>query len=277
MEIKQEVTIPNERRPDAVIWASKDWFICWELKIGASEGEDQTRDYIDADAFQSIGLEKEDVPADSHHYIYFAPQGDSPDADGFVPVSWEWIADQIQSFLVDSHGEYPARTTNQLETFVGTIRSELTMTNYQENQQEKAELYFEYYDVITEAQEAFENKWDWLSNNWGTELVDAIDEIESVDIPSLRNGDVAVEVIQSSIPEERWIFRQGESDWAGIFKEGWWRHRDDLSPIYTQADDKTNDVRITLYHRLEKHRESAVRNGSLKFELWQGTGHNDKF
>ena len=143
-QVEQEVMISNGRRPDAVVWASEDWFICWELKINAPEDEDQTRDYVDADSFQSIGLAKEDVLDSDHHYVYLAPKdASSPEAEEFVQIPWIWVADQIQTFLNESHGEYPARTTAQLEQLIETIQSELKMSNYQKNQQEKAELYFE--------------------------------------------------------------------------------------------------------------------------------------
>jgi hypothetical protein len=138
VQVEQEVRISNGRQPDAVVWASENWFICWELKINAAEGEEQTRDYVVADSFQSIGLEKEDVLDRNHHYVYLAPKDASPpEAEGFVQVPWMWVADQIQTFLNESHGEYPARTTAQLEQLIETIQSELKMTNYQKTNKKK--------------------------------------------------------------------------------------------------------------------------------------------
>jgi hypothetical protein len=61
-----------------------------------------------------------------------------------------------------------------------------------------------------------------------------------------------------------------------MFKTGWWRHRDDFSNIYTMAQNK-NDVRITLFHRLEQNRDLAVRDGVLELQLWHGTGNGDHF
>lgn len=276
-QVEQEVIVSNGRRPDAVVWASEDWFICWELKINAPEDEDQTRDYVDADSFQSIGLAKEDVPDSDHHYVYLAPKDASPpEAEEFVQVPWIWVADQIQAFLNESHGEYPARTTAQLEQLIETIQSELKMTNYQKNQQEKAELYFEYYEAITEAQEAYENQWDWFANNWGNQLAETMDGAEPVEISALRDVDVAVEFTQPPIEDERWVFRQGESDWAGIFKKGWWRHEDDLSDIYT-ADENRDDIRVYLTHRLEKNREKAIKDNLLQLRLIYGLGIDDQF
>ena len=119
------MTILNGRRPDAVIWASNKWFICWELKINASEGEDQTQDYVDASSFQSIGLGKEDVPEANHHYVYLAPEDSystdpdkaPPEAPEFTPISWEWIAGEIQVFLTESHGAQSLNSKPSLEPF----------------------------------------------------------------------------------------------------------------------------------------------------------------
>ncbi len=260
-----------------MVWSGTDWFICWELKVGAAEGKDQTPDYVTADSFSTINIDKADVPTDGHYYVYLAPRDASPpEAEEFVPVSWEWIAAQIESFLAESYGKHPARTTAQLNEFVDTIQRELTMTEYQENQREKAKLYFEYYDEIAEAQDAFEKQWDWFATNWGNQLVEVIREAEPIEIPSLRDTDVAIKPTRPSLEDERWVLRQGHSDWAGIFKNGWWRHKDDLSHIYTKAENK-NDVHITFFHRLEQNRDQAVRDGVLELQLWHGTSNGDQF
>ena len=277
VQVKQEVTIPNGRRPDAVVWASEEWFICWELKINAPEDEDQTRDYADADSFQSINLAKKDVPENGQHYVYLAPKDASPpEAEEFVHVSWRWIAEQIQTFLNEGHGGYPSRTTAQLEQFIGTIQNEVTMTDYQENQQEKAELYFEYYDAITEAQEAYEDRWDWFANNWGSQLAKTMDSAELIEIPSLRDTDIAVELTQPVTEDETWIFTHSDSDWASFYKEGWFRHKDDLSNIYT-PDQNRDDIWVLFCHRLEKNREKAIKDNLLQIRLINGIGNSDEF
>lgn len=118
VQIQQEVMSSDGRRPDAVVWSAEDWFICWEVKVAASEGDDQTADYVDAESFRSIGLAKEAVPSDNHYYVYLSPEDASPPrADEFVQVSWEWVAAELQSFLGDSHGEHPSRTAAQLDGF----------------------------------------------------------------------------------------------------------------------------------------------------------------
>jgi len=277
VQVEQEVKIPNDRRPDAVVWASEDWFICWELKINAAEGEDQTQDYVDAESFQSINLTKEDVPDDDHYYVYLAPEDASPPgAEEFVQISWRWIADQIQTFLNESHGEYSARTTAQLEELIGTIQSEVTMTNYQENQQEKAQLYFDYYDELQDVQSAFENQWNDFIDNWGLRLVQALDCAEIVEIPDLSDTHVAIEQETQTGESTRWIFRQGHS-WAGIAKERWRRQRSGEQGIIYGSLDDDDYAHITLYHRLEKNREKAIRDGVLELTLWHGNSTDDQF
>ena len=102
IQIAQEVSTSNGI-PDVVLWAADEWFICWELKVHASEGRDQTRRYVEVDSFDGIGLDKSEVPAEGQHYVFLAPKSaSSPDADEFVHVSWEWLAAELQSFLIES-------------------------------------------------------------------------------------------------------------------------------------------------------------------------------
>lgn len=275
VQVEQEVHT-TRGRPDAVLWARTDWFICWELKIGASEAEGQTPAYVNVESFSGINLPKNDVPRGGRYYLYLAPaDAEPPEADEFVHISWEWVASELQSFLANSYGTYPAATTAHLTDFISTIQREFTMTEYQENQQEKAQLCFEYYDEIEEIQQAFENQWKRFADTWGTQLVRTIDDSEVVEVQALPDTHEAIELRNSSGDRVRWMFRQG-SDWAGIMKESWWRDRDALTPIYTQADDG-NDVRITLYHRLEENRERAVKDQTLELQLWHGTGNGDEF
>lgn len=276
--VETEVQTSNNRRPDAVIWAANNWFICWELKIGASESAGQTRDYAEAETFESIDLEKNDIPADNHHYIYLSPSsGPSPTDRSFVPISWEWIATELRSFLNDAYGKYPAQTTAQINEFANTIERELTMTEYQENQHEKAKLYFDYYDEIGEVKDAFEIEWENFEGNWGRLLAQNLIGGEMVEIPDLSDSHVATELENPSGEPERWIFRQNSS-WAGIAKESWRRRTDtDDYPIIYSGRDDDNYAHITLYHRLEKNRELAIKDRTLKLKLWHGTSSKDAF
>lgn len=258
IQIKQEVTVSNGRRPDAVIWASEDWFICWELKVGASEGEDQTRDYVASKAFSSINLRKDDVPADGHHYIYLAPDGGSPVADEFVPVSWKWVAEEIQTFLAESQGKYPGRTIAQLETFAGTIQSELQMTEYQENQQEKVELYVEHYNGISEVQQVFDEQWEQFRETWGTRLFEALDTAVVVDSPNIEDRRIMAKITMEDGSEKKWVVLQ-DSDWGTIYSPEHWR---------AEIDQIDEEPRVYFLHRVgDKHKPVAVGNRKLKFRL----------
>lgn len=257
IQIEQEVTASNGRIPDAVIWASEDWFICWELKVGASEGEDQTRDYVDTEAFSSINLEKKEVPADGHYYIYLAPDGASPEADEFVPVSWKWVGEEIQTFLAESQGKYPARTITQLETFIGTIQSELQMTDYQENQQEKVELYVKHHDEISEVEQVFDEQWEQFTETWGTRLVEALDTAVMVDNPDILDGKVMADITMEDGSEKRFVLSQ-DSDWGAIRPLNW----------RTELDETEKEPRVYFLHRVgDRYKSVAVGDRELKFWL----------
>lgn len=275
VQIETEVVASNEMRPDAVLWVSGEWFICWELKLWASETGSQTEAYIDAASFPSIGLSKDEVPTDSHYYIYLAPEDASPpQGKAFVQVSWQWLASELEAFLAKSHGAYPTRTTAQLDDFISTIRQELTMTEHQENQREKAQLYFDYYDEIQDVQSAFERQWETFTDDWGLRLARKLDSGELVEIPELSDNHVAVELTTPTNESARWIFRQGSS-WAGIAKEQWRRRTDDRSVIHSARDDEAY-AQITLYHRLEKNRQKAIRDGVLELTLWHGNSSDEE-
>lgn len=283
--IEMEVTMSNDRRPDAVVWSSEEWFLCWELKVGAPESEDQTRAYVDARSFRSVGLTKGDVPAEGHHYVYLAP-GDvlpsdcgpaddgPPEAEEFVPVSWEWIAAQIESFLVETHGEYPARTTAQLSEFAATIRSELTMTQFEENQQEKVELYLDYYDEISDVQGAFDDAWESLTRNWGLDLAELLDTAELVADEAVPEEYASVGVTMANGEQRLWTFQQGRSDWNWLFPREWWTTLDDGEPFF---DSASPDGRVGFLHRLGRNRERAVRDRELVFYLRNAPASHDTF
>jgi len=275
VQIKTEVITSNGRRPDAVVWVSEDWFICWELKIGASEGDDQTHDYVNADSFRSIGLDKDDVPSEGHHYIYLAP-GDTPPpgAEKFVSISWEWVASELQAFLAESHGEHPARTTAQLNEFIGTIHSELKMTEYEETQQEKVELYLNHYDEITEVQQAFEQDWDEFTKTWGTRLVETLDNAVIVDNSDVPDQNVSVRIAMENGDEKQWIFWQ-DHDWAAVYPKSWWTKLDEREPTF---DTSKPNARVSFIHRLgDRYKPVAVGDRELKFWLRSARASHDDF
>lgn len=273
IQIAQEVET-SDGIPDVILWASEEWFICWELKLHADEGQDQTERYVGVDSFDGIGLGKADVPADGHHYIFLAPDStSSPDADEFTHVSWEWLVAELQAFLVESYGEYPARTVAQLNDFIDTIRSELTMTDYEENQHEMVELYIENYGVISDLEAAFEDEWSEFEKTWGTQLAQTLDSATLIDDPSVPDEYAAVELELENGEKRQWTFRQGTSDWAWMFPRNWWRKLDEDRPV---SDSLKPNARVGLLHRLEWDRAEAVRDNTLVAYLRNApSGHPD--
>lgn len=275
IQVATEVVSSNQTRPDAIIWKPDDWLICWELKLWASETQKQTEAYIDASSFPAIGLSKSDVREENQHYVYLAPKGaSSPEANEFVQLSWEWIASEFETFLSQSHGGYPARPTAQLDDFISTIQQELTMTEHQENQQEKSRLYFEYYDEIQDVQQAFDNQWDAYGDSWGVRLAQSLDSAEVVEIPDISDSHVVIDLKTEDDGSTRWVFRQG--GWDGIAKAQWRRSMEDLSVVYTPHDSDSY-ANIDFCHRLDHNRKQAIRNNILDLTLWHGTNSDSEF
>ncbi|MDR5674676.1 PD-(D/E)XK nuclease family protein [Halalkaliarchaeum sp. AArc-GB] len=274
IQIAQEVST-SDGIPDVVLWASDEWFICWELKVHASEGQDQTERYVAVDSFDGIGLDKSGVPSDGQHYVFLAPESaSSPAAEEFVHISWEWLAAELQSFLIESYDEYPARTTAQLRDFVDTIRSELTMTDYQENQQEKVELYVENYGVISELEAAFEEEWSEFEATWGRRLSQTLAGAELIEDADAPEEYAAVRVQMESGDRRQWTFRQGKSDWSWLFPREWWTKLDENRPV---SDATKPNARVGLVHRLDRHRTEAVRDHTLIVSLRNAPSGHDSF
>lgn len=275
IRVETEVTLSNSGRTDAVIWLPDSWFICWELKIYSPEDGEQTKTYVDAESFESISPDKSSF--NRHQYIYLAPESASPPSSNeFELVTWQWIASEIQSFLQEGYGQYPAQTTAQLNDFAATINRELTMTKYQEHEREKSQLYFEYYDEITEAKQAFENRWSEFVDNWGLELARELKECEIAEMPDLSDSLVVVNCGVSDDEQERWIFNQGNSEWAGIMKYGWRRDKVEFSKLY-QSKEGREDIQFRLYHRPDLNRELAIQDHTLELQLWHGAGYDDEY
>lgn len=277
IHVETEVMISNGGRVDAVIWVPEEWFICWELKLYSSESGYQTEHYVRADSFESIDVEKQSEWM-TGEYLYLAPKSaPDPQSEEFDLLSWGWVAAQLEAFLLESHGRYPARTTAQIEDFIEAIRSELNMTDEQDTEPEKAELYFNYYDDIAEVRRSFERRWKELTDTWGTRLAERTEHAEITDTNAFREDYVAVEVETEPGEREQWIFHQGH-DWAGITKYGWRRSKTDLSPVYrSSTEDEEETYRIAFYHRLKQNQELAISDQTLELQLWHGTDSPDEF
>lgn len=273
IHIAQEVTT-DAGIPDIIMWVPEGWFICWELKVHASEGRDQTDRYVSVDSFDGIGLTKSDVPAEGHHYVFLAPRSASPPtANEFKHISWEWIVGELQAFLAASYDAYPARTTAQLKDFADTVRSELTMTEYQENQREMVELYVDNHDVITEIEAAFDDAWSEFEQSWGTQLAKTLETAALIDDSGISDEYAVVELKMGSGEQRQWTFRQGSSDWSWLFPREWWQRLDTRQPV---SETSKPNARVGFLHRLEWDRETAIGDRTLVVYVRNApSGHED--
>lgn len=115
------------------------------------------------------------------------------------------------------------------------------MTYSQSRDEEKIELYLEYFDAIDDVRQTFDERWGDFTDEWGAMLRELL--------------------TNAGVDTSEWIFRTKGSDFAVLFKEGWWRRTDDLSPIIDRPDDR-NDVRIGFHlpeyppYEMHKHRSA---------------------
>lgn len=148
------------------------------------------------------------------------------------------------------------------------------MTEYEESEQVKTNLYAEYQDEIESVRTAFESQWRDFSESWGIRLAEKLDCAEIIEIPGLQEKDIAVDVELEDGTTERWFFNHYDEDWAGLVKEGWWIDTESREPIYEIQD---NDIRVTLYHRLQDDLDFILQEKKIKLSITQGTGNTTKF
>jgi hypothetical protein len=118
------------------------------------------------------------------------------------------------------------------------------MSEHEQSRDEKAELFIDNYEMLTDLNDAFENRWDEFADEWYDLLPERVDDEPIVD---------------------EWVFWEHSNDWAYLYKEGWWRRTDTFEPIDTPVD--SHWVRVGFLHRLEKYRELAVQDHTLKFQF----------
>lgn len=148
VEVAQEVA-SDQGRPDVMIWVPTEWFLYIEMKVESGEGADQTERYANIRSFDELDIDAGVYDEENQFYLYLAPEcASKPKADDFTTLLWEQVAASTEEFLTDDNGYHPARTTAQLFDFVATIRSELTMTEYEAHRKEKIALAIEYYELM---------------------------------------------------------------------------------------------------------------------------------
>lgn len=126
VEVDTEEISPQNNRPDIVIRAPEEWFVCIESKIESTEGERQTERYLEDTHIGSD--EKSEFPEDGHYYLFLSKQYTANSrADGFSDLYWNQVVNVFHEKLRRSHGKYPERSVNQLEDFLSTISQVISM------------------------------------------------------------------------------------------------------------------------------------------------------
>jgi len=277
VHVATEVPVPSGRI-DILVWCDEKWFILLELKIDASEGDGQTTKYATVDAFQNVDLDPSAVADSQQHFLFVTPDGSAPESEAFRAIEWSWIASQLRAALDSDFGSYPVRTTNQIDDFVDTIETELTMTDHERNEAAKAELYVDHYDELAEVTRAFENEWDGLIDNWGRRLATTLDEARLVEnpegVPPIPEEDVMLELPDRDNRRRYWLCRQGNANWAWLFPTDWWTHLEREEPVY--QNDKPN-ARVGFLHRPGFDRDTVLSNHELTFYLRNAPSGNDDF
>jgi len=256
---------------DLLIEVPNEWFLMIELKFSAADT--QTEFYY-REATHVGGEPKTDYESGTY-YLYLHQHG-QPVANEPNFENWTWGAlstDVLEPFLLENAARHPQRTVTQLREFNDDIQSIAGMTEQQENTQEKIALYLEHYDAIRDVSDTFDSRWDDFTDEWGTRLGEALERNR---LGSYSNFDEDLTAVELDADGHRnWKFRTSSSDWGMIFKDGWWRHTDDLEgEIYARPDDR-NDVCIGFHHRLERNRDLAVGERTLKV-YFRNMGANDQ-
>ncbi|WP_336346198.1 PD-(D/E)XK nuclease family protein [Halalkalicoccus ordinarius] len=277
IDVATEVPIPNGRL-DLLVWCEEEWFVLCELKIDSSEGDGQTPKYAAAETFKDVNLDPTAVPEDRRHYLYVTPDRSLPESPAFIAIGWSWITAQLRAVQESDYGSYPARTTGQLDDFIDTIETELTMTDYERNETEKASLYVDYYDEIDEVQGAFQNEWNDLIDNWGHRLAITLDDVQLVEgpegVPPVPDEDVMLQLPDGEGRRRYWLCRQANGKWSWLFPTDWWTRLDRGEPVY--RNEKPN-ARVGFLHRPNFDRETVLGDHELTFYLRNAPSGNDEF
>lgn len=227
-------------RPDLVIYSGRNWFVCVEMKVGASEGKNQTERY--ATSARIGDIPKDEFPEDGQYYVYLSAKGTAnASADEFADVAWREVVAELERFQVQSRGQYPAKSLAQLDDFLDTIRREINMTNnaFEQNQIEKMRLYVEYVGLIEEAQDAFEGVYKREKKSWKERFLSEF---------------------QPPSWSDEWHCTSDK--WGLIYREGWRR---------TSEFEPTNDRNEALYRVEFRHHiknKDSFKDGILTFHLY---------
>jgi len=174
---------------DLVVESPNEWFLMVEIKFSAGEnnlrgeGLSQTETYYEASHVDSVP--KDDYESGGY-YVYLHPRDEPPsNEDEFTNWTWnELVEDVLNRLAAENSPRYPQRTASQLHEFADDIQEITGMTERQENEREKVELYLEHYNAIKDVTDTFDDRWEEFALSWGSQLAGRLAE-DNANITSL--------------------------------------------------------------------------------------------
>jgi hypothetical protein len=258
---------------DLFIEVPNEWFLMIELKFSA---EDTQTEFYYRDATHVGGVPKKDYESGTY-YLYLHPHNRNT-ANEPEFSNWTWRAlsrDVLEPFIIENGSRYPQRTVAQLHEFKDDIANITGMTEQQENEREKIALYLEHYDAVRDISSSFDEAWERFTDEWAPRLGKTLENNGRGSSSNVGEHVTQFDLSRKDGEVERWNFRSSSSDWGMIFKEGWWRHTDELGGSIQGRPDDRNDVRIGLHHRLGRNRDDAIGERTLKV-YFRNMGANDQ-
>ena len=247
LEINSEWVMRGSNvRPDITIYSGRHWFVIVEMKVDASEHDDQTLEYVRSKQIGNIDkseFTEEEGGTRNENYVYLAPESAaSAEAPEFVAISWSEVVEALEQFEYRSHGRYPTKSHAQLNDYLDTIQRELNMTDedFEENQKEKLRLYAQYADEIDDARGAFEEWHEGIEDGEWKERF-----LCDFRPPSWGDG-----------------WRADPSSRGHIYRKEW-RLTKDLMPTTDKGDA---EYRIDFTHK--PRNKEIIKEGRLPFEIY---------
>ena len=264
---------------DLVVEVPREWFLLVELKFRAGEnnlrgeGPSQTESYYRTEYVGETNKSKYETGG---YYLYLHYRDEAPAREPQFG-NWTWQAfvnDVLDPFLTTHAPRFPQRTVNQLGEFRDDLKKITEMTEKQHQDRAKLALYLEHYDAIRDVIDAFDVQWETFTDDWHQLLATELAHEYDVTTSDLGEGVLGLDVTTNSERTESWRLLTRRSDWGMIFREGWWRHTDDLRPVTRRPDDRS-DVRIGFHHRLDRNRDLAIGDHELRV-YFRDMGANDQ-
>jgi hypothetical protein len=235
--VESEVQSARANRPDLFVYVDDGWSVCFELKVTAGEGRDQTRRYYED--FPPDGVS---IPEGEDYYVYVS-KSSRPDADAaaFLDVGWTAMVDVFDAVIAEARGSATERGTAQLRDFRDAVRAEVSMTHqkYTERQREKMALYLEHYDEIAAAERAFEAIHQRERDRWARRFC---------------------EEFAPAAWSDEW--NCDPSKYGLIYRDGW-RLDADGTPV-----DDVDEAAVRLEFQHFVRRKQTFTDGSLRFRVF---------